>query len=87
MSIPLGTPSYKIKHDFKSDFSSATDVKEEDSKFYSEESWAIIQRWKAEAEAARLRFLEKKKNLSDVAGEVVISTNNDVKRIEHSEGN
>ena len=70
MSIPLGTPSYKIKHDFKSDFSSATDVKEEDCKFYSEESWAIIQRWKAEAEAARLRFLEKKKNLSEVAGEV-----------------
>jgi len=69
MSIPLGTPSYKIKHDFKSDFSSATDVKEEDSKFYSEESWAIIQRWKAEAEAARLRFLEKK-NLSEVEGVV-----------------
>jgi hypothetical protein len=80
MSIPLGTPSYKIKHDFKADFSSATDVKEEDSKFYSEESWAIIQRWKAEAEAARLRFLEKKKNLSEVEGEVVISTNIDVKQ-------
>jgi hypothetical protein len=84
MSIPLGTPSYKIKHDFKSDFSSATDVKEEDSKFYSEESWAIIQQWKAEAEAAKQRFLEKKKNLSAVEGEVVISTNIDVKR---SEGN
>jgi hypothetical protein len=70
MSIPLGTPSYKIKHDFKSDFSSATDVKEEDSKFYSEESWAIIQRWKAEAEAAKQRFLEKKKNLSEVEGVV-----------------
>lgn len=84
MSIPLGTPSYKIKHDFKSDFSTASDVKDEDSKFYSEESWAIIQQWKAEAEAARLRFLEKKKNLSTIEGEVVISTNIDVK---YSEGN
>jgi len=78
MSIPLGTPSYKIKHDFKSDFTSATDVKEEDSKFYSEESWAIIQQWKAEA--------EKKKNLSEVEGEVVISTNIDDKHIKRSEG-
>lgn len=76
MSIPLGTPSYKIKHDFKSDFSSATDVKEEDSKFYSEESWAIIQRWKAEAEAAKQRFLEKKKNLSEVEGVEGHITNN-----------
>jgi hypothetical protein len=84
MSIPLGTPSYKIKHDFKSDFSTASDVKDEDSKFYSEESWAIVQQWKAEAEAARLRFLEQKKNLSAVEGEVVISTSIDVK---HSEGN
>ena len=85
MSIPLGTPSYKIKHDFKSDFSTATDVKEEDRKFYSEESWVILLQWKAEAEAARLRFLEKKKNLSEVEGELYIdSTNIDVKR---SEGN
>ncbi|NDD99727.1 hypothetical protein EB008_05490 [bacterium] len=84
MSIPLGTPSYKIKHDFKSDFSTASDVKDEDSKFYSEQSWAIVQQWKAEAEAARLRFLEQKKNLSAVEGEVVISTSIDVKR---SEGN
>ncbi len=67
MSIPLGTPSYKIKHDFKSDFTSATDIKEEDSKYYSEESWRIIQNWISEAKNV-------KKNLSGQEQEVNIHT-------------
>lgn len=78
MSIPLGTPSYKIKHDFKPDFTSATEIKEEDSKYYSETSWRIIQSWIAEAKTPI------KKNLSGKEEEVnTHNTNID----ERSQGN
>ena len=59
--IALGTPYYKIKHDFSSDFTAVSEVKEEDSKFYSEEGWKIIARWREEAKAAAEKFSSQKK--------------------------
>ena len=46
--LALGTPFYKIKHDFKPSFQNISEVTEdeEDKKFYSEKDWKTLQEWK-----------------------------------------
>ena len=43
--ISLGTPHYKIRHDFKPVFKDVDEL-ETKQEMYDEESWKILQTWK-----------------------------------------
>lgn len=52
--IALGTPFYKIKHDFKSNLQSISEINDDESekKFYTEADWKTLQEWKLKRKAA-----------------------------------